>query len=59
MVGSVEGQVYLMLLAIQFVLDQKTLVGEAYALSGQLVVFAQAQNRRSLDALTAQVRWPA
>jgi 26S proteasome regulatory subunit N3 len=51
---SVECQIYLVILAIQFLLDQKTLVGEAYALSGQLVAFAQAQNRRTGDALTAQ-----
>jgi hypothetical protein len=51
---SVECQIYLVILATQFLLDQKTLMGEAYALSGQLVAFAQAKNRRTGDALTAQ-----
>jgi hypothetical protein len=53
-VGSVEGEVYLVIVAVQFLLDKKC-VEAAFEVSSSLLAYCEQQNRRSLDALQSTV----
>lgn len=49
----VECEVYLLLLAVQFLMDKKQ-VDAAFEVSSSVLAYCDQQNRRSMDALLAQ-----